>query len=347
MEGVAQSNIVLRDLTLISDRTIDSFSQESVRLSDDSELSWDQILRGQVKPEQQAEFDRNVREIGLPLFRLQKRIQVGDWARLNEITENLMIRYSGIDSETAKSVCLATAKGKLESGRRVEAVLPFLMACGKSATLSLPEIEALGFTKQDFQDGVASQLLPVWFDIERVRAQKKLLESYAFELGPDFPPGGKVYLASFCLSLGQFEKGKKYAGEIESDSELVQQWKALLLSEIDRRTRADANGLNLFQVNEGTTVGPQAASAFFDALALDTAKADTKPFPQILEYLKVAALWEEQFPNLSSAAIYRAIELAEAANLSEEAKSMTGELLRSFAKSYHGRLMAARNIGRR
>ena len=86
-----QSNIILRDLSLIEGREIKSFDLQSIELDDGTELSWDQVFRATVQPDRQAEFDQNIKEIGLPLFRLRQRIAIGDWNRLNEITDQMMI----------------------------------------------------------------------------------------------------------------------------------------------------------------------------------------------------------------------------------------------------------------
>ncbi len=334
-----QSNIVLRDLTLISNRTVESFDQDKVRLNDGSELSWDKILQGRVAADRQVEFDRNLREIGLPLYQLKQRIKIGDWVRLHEVADSLLVRYSGIDSAIAKTVCLAAAKGKSESGRRVEAVLPFLMASVKRASLPEDGWEVMEFSASDLEIGVASQLLPVWFDRESIKAQKSALEAYRIELGERFPDGGKVYLASFCLVLEQYDDTKRYADQVGEANQTLRQWKRLLLSEVDRRTCEDANQVDLFQADNETVDEVRAALAYFDALALDRKFVDIDSTSQILEYMKVPALWGERFPNIASAAIYRSIDLAKKSNMSEEAKTLAEELFRRYPKSYHGKLL--------
>ena len=333
-----QANVVLRDLTLISDHTIASFDQDSVRLSDGSELSWDLILRGQVAADQQQEFDRYVREIGLPLFQMKQRIQVRDWARLNEAVDSLFVQYSGVDSAIGKTVCLASAKGKFETGARAEAVLPFLMASVKQSSLPEASLDAMGYQASELRVGVSNQLVPVWFDMASVTTEKQSLEAYADELGNKFPQGGFLYLASFCLALGEFEEAKQYAMQISDQQAALRQWKLLILSEVDRRTRTDIHRANKFQVEDDTLAEVRAASRYFDAVAAEKVLQKDDPVRLILEYVKVAAIWKDQFPNLSAAALYRAAVLAKSADMLDEADAISEELLRRYPKSYHGKM---------
>lgn len=337
----AQSGIVLRDLTRLEDRTVKSYSQESIVLDDGSQLTWDQVLKADLGDNRQAEFDRNIRDIGLPLFRMNRRIQIGDWSRLNAVADSLMIRYSGIDSPTGKAVCLAAAKGKLESLERAAAVVPFVMACHKRASLDPDTARLLNFSLEELQAGVSLQLLPVWFDLEQVRKQLPILEGYAVELEDEFPAGGYLYLASFHLALGQPDKAKLSLKKVVDLDPATRQWKRLLVSQADRDSRQDPNRMNLFQVNDSTMSGPRAVSAYLDAVALDRG-GEAKPESVILSYLKVAALWGEDFPNLTASAIYRSIEVADQANMVQESNSLSAELLRRYAKSYHGRRLKNR-----
>lgn len=338
-----QANVVLRDLTLISDRTINSFDQNAVRLSDGSELSWDQILRGHVAVDQQGKFDRYVRDIGLPLFQMKQRIRLRDWTRLNEIADLLFVQYSGEDSTIGKTVCLASAKGKLETGERAAAVLPFLMATVKQSTLSDETLGAMGYQPDELEIGVSVQLLPVWFDLDLAKVQRQALMAFAAELGDKFPEGGFVYLASFSLALEEFEEAKRFANQISGSHETLLQWRQLLLSEVDRRTRVDLHRVNRFQVDAKTPAEVRAASRYFDAIAAEKSMQEGNPLPVLLEHMKVAALWGEQFPNLSSAAMYRAVRLAKSAEMSKEAETISKELLSRYSKSYHGKIIASEN----
>ena len=332
-----QSNIILRDLSLIEGREITSFDFQSIKLDDNTQLGWDQVFRATVQPERQAEFDKNIKELGLPLFRLRQRIAIGDWNRLNEIADRLMVRYSGVDSPTGKTVCIATMKGRLETRSRAAAVLPFLMACAKSAELSPQTLEAIGITNAELQSGISNQILPVWFDLRAVEKQKDAIVAYSQEPGVTLPPGGNIYLASFCIALEQWDQAKQYLDQIDSNAD-TQPWKQLLLAEVKHRQNGATGGISGHRVKPETLPAIVAVGQFWEAenSARDTA-AD--PAAKILNYLKVSALWGEQFPTLSSASLYRAILLAKSSNMTGEAETLAAELLRSHRNSYHERLL--------
>ena len=336
-----QSPIVLRDLTLIEDRTVESFSLESIKLNDGTQLGWEQVFRATVQPERQAEFDRNLVEIGLPLVRLRQRIAIGDWNRLHEITDQLMIRYSGVDSSIGKTVCVAAMKGRLETDSRAAAVLPFLMACGKSSELPEQVLKSLDLTAGELESGICKQLLPVWFDLESVKQQKNLIIAYSKEQGVSLPNGGYIYLASFSIALEQWDQAKQFLDEVSNPDPNTKQWKQLLVSEVDRR-RLGESGIGDFRVDSQTQPAIVAVSQFWSA-ETNASKAAVNPAGNILEYLKVSALWGDRFPSLASASLYRAILLAESSNMAEEAKTLTAELLRSHTNLYHERLLNTKN----
>lgn len=336
-----QANVVLRDLTLITDQTVHTFNQDSVRMSDGTTLSWDQILRGRVAAEDQQEFDRYVREIGLPLYQMKQRIRVRDWTRLDEVAGTLFVQYSGEDSTIGKTVCLASAKGKLETGARAEAVIPFLMASIKQSSLSDETLEAMGYQRSELAIGVSPQLLPVWFDLNAVGVQKQSLVAFAAELGDKFPGGGYVYLASFSLALGELEEAKGFATKISDRHETLKQWKRLMLFEIERQTHEDLHLGDRFQIDDESPAGVRAVSRYFDAIASENALREGDPVPVILQHMKVAALWGKQFPDVSAAALYRAARLAESVGMSDEAETISRELLRKYSKSYHGKIVAS------
>lgn len=341
--GWGQSSLVLRDLSLVTGVEVESFDLDSVRLSNGSELSWDLILQGKVAAERQKEFDQNLVDIGLPLFQLKQRIKVQDWTRLKQVSETLMIRYSGIDSATSRMVCLAVAKSKIETGRRAEGVLPFMIAASKNSAFPNVSANEMGFTESGLELGLTNQLVPIWFDLEKVRAQKLAIEAYQIEMQDRFPNAGFLYLASFCLALDELDEAKTYAEQVDELHEPLIQWKRLMLSEIDRRTRNDINQLNLFQVDPSTVQEVRVASQFFDAVALDSKNGAASAEAKILEYLKVPARGGSRFPNLSAAAIHRSIELAKQANMTEEAKTLTSELFQRYPNSYHGKLLESEN----
>ena len=84
----AQS-IVLRDLTLIDKPQIESMDTDQLVLSSGQSVPWSKILQGSVGDKQET-FDRFIREVGSPLFRIESRLAGGNYDSLQPLTNQLL-----------------------------------------------------------------------------------------------------------------------------------------------------------------------------------------------------------------------------------------------------------------
>ena len=78
----AADRIVLRNLTIISDKKVELFNEDGVRLDDGSTVTWDQIERISVAPGMQKAADRMLADLGIHLYRIRTRLKVGDYEGL-------------------------------------------------------------------------------------------------------------------------------------------------------------------------------------------------------------------------------------------------------------------------
>src|SRR5262245_20671784 len=90
--ALAADRIILRNLDIISDRTIKSFDVDGVVLDNETTLGWDEIEKATLG-EKQAEFDALLSDVGGDLYRLRQRLNVGDYAGLATHAEALWPRY--------------------------------------------------------------------------------------------------------------------------------------------------------------------------------------------------------------------------------------------------------------
>ena len=90
----AADQIVLRDLTIISDRKVTAFDVDGIQLDDGKSLTWDQVEKASIG-EQQAEFDALLKQLGNDLYRLRRRLTDGDYEGLLPHAEALYPRYVG------------------------------------------------------------------------------------------------------------------------------------------------------------------------------------------------------------------------------------------------------------
>ncbi|MEX2026554.1 MAG: hypothetical protein WEH44_04625, partial [Pirellulaceae bacterium] len=127
----AADRLILRNLELIADRTVTAVDDDGILLdkplsAGNDRLTWDEIERGRVSPDLQAEFNRLKDELGPPLFKLRQRMRIGDYAGLLAPAEELYPRFSPRQSQSAYLVCQSLMWGRLAAGQREAAVEPFL-----------------------------------------------------------------------------------------------------------------------------------------------------------------------------------------------------------------------------
>ncbi|MCH7725520.1 MAG: hypothetical protein IH991_03410, partial [Planctomycetes bacterium] len=194
--------LLLRNLVLIRGRTITAFDEDGVQIGD-RKIPWDQIQRGTVATEKQAEFDRLLQELGEPLFRLRVRLRFGDYQSLGSFAESLYPRYSDRNSQTAFMVAHALMKSRITAGHREEAVEPYLRCLAyllnSNDRLIFPGQRSLSFSSTT---GLTPSLVPVWFDSDAAkRVLPKVREAVRLIKHPR-PEGVYLYYASLALSGG-------------------------------------------------------------------------------------------------------------------------------------------------
>ena len=356
--------IVLRNLEVIRNKSVAKFDEHRVELSDRSYLGWDRILKATVGSDQQAEFDLKIHEIGLPLFRLKLRIANGDWSGAGEIAKlryrsTLGLSTNPAELESNYLVCLAMMKSHLHDGHAELSLAPFLQAAKLQQLLSESALSIVGaaqLPKRDCQRMFSSEITPIWFDrtkLENVSKEVELLLDSFTRLN-SIPPGVRVYLASLKLVQdSENDQGLKQAADLlrslgdDLDPEL-DAWKALLEATLKQKLGSPASAQQVFDKRSKALGGATRAAAFYlygsnatrlaDFTDLDLAKAS-------LSLLKVPAIYGDQFPHLSSAAIYQAASVANLRGRKDESQKLINELLRRYPRTYHGRLVLNKRMG--
>ena len=173
----AADRIILRNLEILSDRTVTAFDADGVRLDDGKQLGWDEIEQAEVSAAQQAEFDRLLAELGGPLYRIRQRLSVGDYRGLLSPAEAVYPRYADRDSPTAYMVIQSLMWGRLAAGRREDSLEPYLRCCEYQRKPGRTQVSLPGQRRLEFdpETGLSSDLVPIWFDAE------------AANISPDYP----------------------------------------------------------------------------------------------------------------------------------------------------------------
>ena len=91
--GMGSVVIVLRDLTLLENVSIQEVQLDGLVLSDGRSFAWKQIIAVEGAAEKQAEVDLNLQRIGQPWYLLQSRIDRGESYQVVEIATGLQQWY--------------------------------------------------------------------------------------------------------------------------------------------------------------------------------------------------------------------------------------------------------------
>jgi hypothetical protein len=365
-----QDPIVLRDLTIIRGKTITGFDDAAVKLSDGSALEWDQILSAQVDPNRQADFDDNIANIGLPLFRIKTRVANRDWSAIGELVEPLYagLKLEGlrspIDSESAYLICYATMKGRLDRGDRPGAVLPFLQAAriqqlnrksGATSKHFLPDIDASTM--------LSSEILPIWFDRARVEPAFNALANSIVPTATTTEFGAIVYLVSMAVEMDRFELARDLLKLIEN-RDGVEAWRLVLLAQIKIAENELEQAARLLDDNQSKLLGAAVPLGLYlksekyfqtgEALRSSGAAAPATKLPKnwqsqidqysrvMLELLEIPASYGEMYPALAAAALYQTAQIAKSLEWSQEGQVLEQELLLRFPSTYHARVVKNR-----
>src|SRR3954452_18917817 len=126
----AADRLILRDLDIITDRTVTALDEDGLQLDRAREgggdrVTWDEVERGRVAMDQ-PRFDKLLAELGTPLYRIRQRLKVGDYEAAGEPAELLYPRFAERKSQTAYLVCQATMGARVARAKREAAVEPYL-----------------------------------------------------------------------------------------------------------------------------------------------------------------------------------------------------------------------------
>lgn len=208
----AQERIILRDTSVIS-RKVLSFDEDGVRLDNDRLLGWNEIESGRVADDQIA-FDRYVKELGGPLYRLHLRLDDGDYRDALPHAEAVFARYAERRSVTAYQVFQGLMWGRLAHGRRESAIEPYLLcvqALSRTKKVLLPGKRRLVY---DPLTGLSPDLDPVWFDAAAARAALPQVRKALAAKSETAPPGVLLYGATLALTAGDEAAAKAYLADL-------------------------------------------------------------------------------------------------------------------------------------
>ncbi len=328
--------IVLRNLDIISDTTVERFDEDGVQLSDGSLISWDRIEKGRVAEAKQAAFDKMLKELGAHLYRIRQRLSINDDRGMLPHAQAVHDRYVGRRSATAYMVFQALMWSRLATGQREAALQPYLecveclrQAAADDKKLTLPGSRHL---QVDLKTGLSPELSPIWFDTEAAQQSLAGVGKTISNMVKPRPPGTRVYYATLALAAGEPDKASQALAGLEQ----LPQWKAIIQAQVRmRRGETDAAISALSQELEQLpkNLKPLALYSLGQAQLTKTDPAAHKT--GLLDLLRIPALFGKTQPELAAAGLYVAMHALAKSGDIKGSIALRRELLDHYGQTWH------------
>jgi hypothetical protein len=334
--------LVLRNLNVISDKTVTAFDEDGVRFSEGGNVSWDEIERGTVAPDKQAAFDQMLNELGTHLYRIRQRLAVEDYEGLLSHAEAVYPRYRQRRSATAYMVCQAVMWGRIAAHRREEAVEPYwrcfeLLRVAKGKPVVLPGERRL---QVDLDTGVTPELLPVWFDVD---ASKKVLDDVyqvMTQLSKPLPEAARIYFGTLALTAGDDERAASVLRGFTPTHPVIQQLRDAALAQREVQLGQAGGAVTNLENNLSTYSALSKPVALYWIGRAQVASGDERIRQEgMLQLLRIAAVFGDKFPELAAAGLYHTMRALGDGNASAPSAAVRKELLDRYGHTFHAALV--------
>lgn len=302
--------IVLRSVETIRDRIVKGFDEDGVRLDNGKTITWDEIDRGTIDASKQAGFDKMLKELGAPLFRLKVRLNVGDYEGLLEHAEALYPRYVDRRSPTAYIVFQSLMWAREAVGQREKAVEPYLRAYEYLRVKGTKDLVLPGARRLEFDPNTAltPTLQPVWFDKAAAKASLEGVRLAARAMSAPHPDGVYLYYATLALAADDSGSSLNMLKRVEGKHRPAAELKQIVLAHHEvlagkpggEVARLEATADSMLPQN-------QAVAHYWLGLAKTEQAKKENRLEGVLQLLRIPALYGKQFPELAGAGLYHAM----------------------------------------
>ncbi|MBI2480032.1 MAG: hypothetical protein HYV60_15795 [Planctomycetia bacterium] len=334
--------IILRNLKIITDKTVTAFDEDGVRLDSTQVLGWDEIEKAKVAPDKQAAFDTMLGELGDHLYRIRQRLSVGDYEGLLPHAEAVQERFIGRASDTAYTVLQSLMWGRLALGQREAALAPYLQCYEILRLRNKSEIRLPGERRLvcDARTALTSDLTPVWFDSEAAKAA--LPNVFEVIRGmKERPEGALIYFASLASAAGDDETAGKVLDAARSTTPPISELRDIVAAQREILTSATA-GVAVRRLNDNidnmSSDNKPLGLYWLGRHNLSSTEMETQQHG-MLDLLRVSAVYGESQPELAGAALLLVMQqLAESKDV-RGSVALRGELLAKYGNTHAARLI--------
>ncbi len=309
-ELTAADRIVLRNLKTINDPIIVSMNEDGVALTGGQVIGWDDIERISVSATQQEKADQLLGDLGDHLYRIRQRLNVGDYEGLLPHAEAVYPCYMLRNSKTAYMVKQATMWALLATGRREEAVAPYLgcyeyIRRMQGRTVTLPGQRRLVYDKQT---GMTPDLQPVWFDPAAAKKVLPQVRQAATAMKNPLPLSARIYYASLALAAGERDAANAVLKGVKQGDPVSDQLVALVKAQAEVVDGNPGPALSALETSlESFSRANRPAAHYWLGAAKVANPEKAAQQAGILQLLHIPALHGETAPELAGAALYEAM----------------------------------------
>ena len=336
--------IILRNLKIVTDKTVTAFDEDGVRLDGKQILGWDEIEKAKVAADQQAAFDLMLGELGDHLYRIRQRLSVGDYEGLLPHAEAVQARFAERTSDTAYTVLQALMWGRLAVGQREAALAPYLQCYDILRRRGKPEIRLPGERRLvfDAQTALTSDITPVWFDAAAAKAEMPKVFQVIRGM-KERPEGAFIYYASLASAAGDDESAGKILGGVRATQPPISELRDIIAAQREILTAAMPDTAVTHLSNSIEKISSDNLPLALYWLGRHKLSANNLESQQhgMLDLLRVSAVYGDSQPELAGAALLLVMQqLAESKDV-RGSIALRGELLAKYSSTY-----AAKQINR-
>ena len=314
--ATAADRIILRNLELIADKTVLSVDEDGARLDGKRPggtdlIPWDEIERGRVSEKLQGEFDNYLHELGPDLYRLRRRLKIGDYEGLQSAAEKVFPQFVARQSQTAYLVCQATMWSRLAHGQRESAVEPYLrclelLRSGVAKEALLPGTRRLASGPDT---PYCLDLAPLWLDAAQAKQALPGVQEAIKKMASPRPDEAYLYYVSLALAAEDVPAAQKVLAAVQAKEPFAAQLRDVLLAQqevLGKNPGTHLGGLEarLPTLHPANRLLAQYWLGTWRATGDEAAQRDAA-----LDFLTVAALAEDHDQELTAAGLYHAWQI--------------------------------------
>ncbi len=329
--------LILRNLDIIADRTVAAFDEDGVQLDDKRVITWDEIERATVDASKQEAFDKLLKELGSPLYRIRQRLKVGDYEGLLEPAEAIYSRYVGRTSETAYMVFQSLMWARIAVGNREAAVETYLHCYDYlRATRSRGKLPGERRLEFDPATALSPTLSPVWFDAEAAKAALPGVFDAIKAMQQPRPEGVYIYYGTLAAAAGDTTTAQQMIDAARGSDQAITEWRDIGLAQLEITQDAAGSAVSRLESTLDKLL-PQNRPPALYWLALAKLKSTDERTRQegVLRLLHLPAVYGKTNPELAGAGLFQAMRALEQLGDVKGSVAVRNELLVRYAHTVH------------